>query len=75
MLGHKEDVQAIAVTIDQQRIISASKDMTIKVWDIDSGMEVLTLKGHSRLVNGLAITPDGRTLLSVSVTKASKSGI
>ena len=70
--GHEKDVHSVVVTTDQQRLISASKDKTIKVWDMASGMELLTLTGHRRPVNGLAVTPDGRYLLSASGDKTIK---
>lgn len=70
--GHSEEISAVVVTTDQQHLISASKDKTIKVWDITNGMELLTLTGHSRPVNGLAVTPDGRYLLSTSGDKTVK---
>ena len=38
---------AVAVTPDGQRAVSASKDKTLKVWDLESGRELRTLEGHS----------------------------
>ena len=32
------------------RVVSASKDETLKVWDVATGECVATLKGHSKLV-------------------------
>jgi WD40 repeat protein len=42
--GHKEIVWSVLT--DRDRIISGSEDMTIKVWETDSGMCLNTLKGH-----------------------------
>ena len=41
-----ELVNAVAVTPDGQRAVSASDDKTLKVWDLDSGRELRTLAGH-----------------------------
>ena len=42
--GHKEIVWS--VLSDGDKIISGSEDMTIKIWEADSGMCLNTLKGH-----------------------------
>jgi hypothetical protein len=41
-----------------------SDDKTIKLWDVASGHELRTLKGHSWTVEAVAFSPDGRTLAS-----------
>ena len=38
----------------------------VKVWDLASGQETLTLKGHTDSVTGLAFSPDGHRLISAS---------
>jgi WD40 repeat protein len=44
----------------------SSADCRIKLWDVSSGKEVLTLIGHTDRVLALAISPDGRLLASAS---------
>jgi WD40 repeat protein len=39
--------------------VSASWDRTLKVWKVESGQELRTLTGHSKGVNGVAVTPNG----------------
>ncbi|MEC4881792.1 MAG: ATP-binding protein [Scytonema sp. PMC 1070.18] len=70
--GHKEKVNAVAVTLDSSKAISASSDKTLKVWDINSGKELRTLKGHNAAVNAVVITPDGSKLISASSDKTLK---
>ena len=41
----------MAVTPDGQRVISASRDRTLKVWDLASGRLERTLEGHTDWVN------------------------
>lgn len=48
------------------RAISASNDKCLKVWDLASGCEVMTLRGHSGYVHNVAVTPDGKTAVSSS---------
>jgi WD40 repeat protein len=38
----------------------------VKVWNLDSGKELHTLKGHSAWVNAVAVTPDGSRAISGS---------
>ncbi len=62
--GHRAWVNAVAVTPDGARVLSASFDHSVKVWDLLSGRELATLTGHTLEVNVLAVTPDGRLALS-----------
>ncbi len=45
---------------------SGSKDGTLKVWDLESGVPLATLEGHTGWVNGGAVTADGRRVVSAS---------
>ena len=47
-------------------------DKTLKLWDLASGKELRTFTGHSSVVSGVAIAPDGRTALSGSSDKTLK---
>jgi WD40 repeat protein len=64
--GHKYSVNAVAVTPDGQRTVSASFDQTLKVWDLGSGRDLRTLSGHTGYVNAVAVTPDGQHAVSAS---------
>ena len=64
--GHSSDVNGVAVTPDGRLAVSASRDHTLKVWDLETGRELRTLEGHSSGVNGVAVTPDGRCAVSAS---------
>ncbi len=59
-------VQSIALTKDGDRLVTGSRDKTLKVWDVNSRKLVFTLKGHTHSVEGIALSPDGRTIASVS---------
>src|SRR5262249_10858631 len=51
---------------DGRRLASAGLDQTIKLWDITTGQEVLTLRGHLDSVFCLAFSADGHQLASGS---------
>ena len=38
----------------------------MKVWDVATGQETLTLRGHTDQALGVAFSPDGKHLASVS---------
>jgi WD40 repeat protein len=46
--------------------VSASLDRTLKVWELETGRELLTLAGHTSRVNAVAVTSDGRRAVSAS---------
>ena len=53
-----------ACNFDQRAIATSSYDKLIKLWDIDSGKEIRTLKDHIDAVYALEFTPDGKRLVS-----------
>jgi WD40 repeat protein/serine/threonine protein kinase len=64
--GHTSVVTAVAVTPDGRRAVSASRDRTLRVWDLGSGQVVRTLEGHLKAVTAVALTPDGYGAVSAS---------
>ncbi|KAL5480301.1 hypothetical protein ACEPAI_1571 [Sanghuangporus weigelae] len=64
--GHKGGVRSVAVSSNGRLIASASCDRTIKVWDLHSGEEIMTLADNSQSVS---FFPDGRRLASVSYVR------
>ncbi|MGP0592515.1 TIR domain-containing protein [Nitrospira sp. T9] len=62
--GHSDSVNAVTVTPDGTRAISAGDDATCKVWDLGTGEEVFTLSGHSGWVDAVTVTPDGTRAIS-----------
>ena len=45
--GHSGTVVGVAYSPDGKRLATASDDETAKVWDAETGKELLTLRGHS----------------------------
>jgi WD40 repeat protein len=56
----------LAVTPDGKRAISGSYDMTLKVWNLDTGEEIFTFDRHIGSINGVKITLDGERAISIS---------
>jgi WD40 repeat protein len=72
LVGHSAEVDAVAMSPDGRRAVSASRDKTLKVWDLESGREMRTLAGHSNSVSGVAVSADGRLAVSASYDKTLK---
>lgn len=66
LIGHASSVYGCALTRDGKRLVSASWDRTLKVWDLASGQVLRTLKGHAAEVTAVAILPDEERVISGS---------
>ena len=62
--GLSSSVWSVAVTPDEQRIVTGSEDGTARVWDAVTGRQLLILKGHSGWVCSVAVTPDGQRIIT-----------
>lgn len=64
--GHTDWVTACSFSRDGDRIVTASQDKSLKIWDPTSGKELATLAGHRGAVQDGAFSPDGRFVVSAS---------
>lgn len=62
--GHSDKVTSLAVSANNQTIVSGSQDGIIKVWNCQTGENIHTLKGHLDGVFSLAVSEDGKILVS-----------
>jgi WD40 repeat protein len=66
LIGHHSGVNTVAMSGDGRLAVSASLDETLKVWDLESGSELKTLRGHNGCVYSVAMSTDGRLAVSAS---------
>ncbi|MGC1377647.1 MAG: WD40 repeat domain-containing protein, partial [Anaerolineales bacterium] len=64
--GHVDWVYDLTFTSDSQTLISVGADHTIRLWDTQYGRSQMVLNGANDVVNGVAVSPDGRSLASAS---------
>ena len=63
-LSHPGIVYEVALTPDGNTLVSSGYDGTIRLWDLATGRELRKLLGHEGSVTALALSGDGRLLVS-----------
>jgi WD40 repeat protein len=67
LAGHTDRVKSVEVTRSGDQIVSASRDRTARVWQLNSRVEPpIVLRGHDGPVNTAAFSPDGKQVLTSS---------
>ncbi|MEL7223846.1 MAG: hypothetical protein AAGL17_03035, partial [Cyanobacteria bacterium J06576_12] len=64
---HEDEVSAVAYSPDGKRIVSASADNTLRLWDAQTGHPIGSpLKGHNQEIWSVAYSSDGMRVVSGS---------
>ncbi|MEM9217491.1 MAG: TIR domain-containing protein [Cyanobacteria bacterium P01_F01_bin.150] len=63
--GHNGTVRSVSISADGDRIVTASRDTTIRLWK-GNGECLAVLQDHIRLVHTVAFAPDGQSFISGS---------
>ena len=67
--GHSNGVNSAQYSTNGKMIVSASRDKTVRVWDMSSGECVQILAGHSGWVYCAQYSPDGQKIVTASADK------
>ncbi|NWT83151.1 CORO7 protein, partial [Lanius ludovicianus] len=65
--GHTEKIYSVRFhPMASDLLVSSSYDMTVRIWELSTGREVLCLQGHTDQIFSMAWSPDGKKLATVS---------
>ena len=64
--GHTDRVPTCLFSPDGKRLVTASQDGTARVWDLDEGAEILTIRASGAGMSSAAFSPDGRSVITVT---------
>jgi TIR domain/WD domain, G-beta repeat len=70
--GHSKPVDSAAFSGDGKRVVTASRDNTARIWDAESGNEIVVLKGHTDSVRTAAFSADGKRVVTASFDKTAR---
>ena len=59
---HKRPIEALDFNAEGTTLVSASRDATIRLWDVDTRNPRLMIEGHTEAVKALGFLEDGKTL-------------
>ena len=69
--GHTNTVNSASFSPDGTKIVSASSDETIRIWDAETGKQIGgPLTGHTGYVLSASFSPDGKRIVSASLDKS-----
>jgi WD40 repeat protein len=63
--GHAARVQALALAADGTRLASGDSAGILKLWDAQTGSELLSVDAHTNGVEAIALHPYGRQMASI----------
>ncbi|KAG0694178.1 hypothetical protein DFH29DRAFT_336313 [Suillus ampliporus] len=61
---HEDAIRAVAVFPNRRRMVTGSRDKTIRLWDLETGEVLKKMKGHRSRVLALAVSRDGQMIAS-----------
>lgn len=67
LVGHAQGVTAVRYSQDGRRLATASDDLTVRIWQVEDGVELLALADHPASSVDVALHPGNRYLASVSL--------
>jgi tetratricopeptide (TPR) repeat protein len=65
-IGTRDYVRSVAISPDGKLIASGFLYEGIKVWEVESGLPLRSLRGHTASVNSISFSPDSQCLASGS---------
>ncbi len=70
--GHENQVLSASFSSDGQRIVTASRDKTARIWDAHTARQIVVLRGHDSAVDSAAFSPDGKRVVTASEDRTAR---
>jgi WD40 repeat protein/serine/threonine protein kinase len=67
LTGHTGRINYASFSPDGTRVVTASNDLTARIWDANSGFELRRLAGHTEPLTCAEFSPDGKRVITASV--------
>lgn len=67
--GHGSQIYGLDFNADGKRLISASNDKTVRLWDMEGNKQLKTVSTQDGAVYSVAFNPDGKTVLTGGADK------
>lgn len=66
MDDHLAGIRALSFSPDKQRLISASDDETIRIWEVESGRSIVAISSDGELPTTIGVSSGGRAIATVT---------
>jgi len=63
---HPAKVHSVTFSPDGKKLVTGGYDSVAKLWDAATGQEIMTLRGHTKVIPSVAFSPDGQMLATGS---------
>ncbi len=60
--GNSRGIDSVVVSPDGRRIASSGEGSVVKIWEAETGRELVSINGPGSRIMGLAFSPDGRRI-------------
>lgn len=71
-LNEENRIWSISISQDSKALFASFQNGDVKIWNLFTGEEINTLKGHLAATTCIAVNPDGKSIISCSGDKSIK---